>query len=257
MARIRPYNFTLMPEHKIFVPFLHHEKEVIVKINCKEKISRSIPLVFLLAFAVLGTGCATSRSEVKLAGPSESAGTYQVTKQTVVLVRSVKDERVFEETPSSPSIPSIGHEGTNNASADTKARAFARKRNGFGKALGEVLLEKGQTVSDVVRDNVVAAFRQAGFRTTTDPKDAGRSPMVVDVHVKQLWAWMNPGFWSISMNASITTNLDTNKSRSPVVVDAHAEKGAMAATDGTWVEILDMALKDYRDKVAKEYANLP
>lgn len=226
--------------------------------NWKEKnMSRKIPLIFLLAFSALAAGCATSRSEVKLASPSESAGSFHVTKHTVVLVRSVEDERVFEDAPSSPSIPSIGHEGTSQASADTKARAFARKRNGFGKALGEVLLEPGQTVASVVRDNVVAAFRQAGFRTTTDPREAGGSPMVVDVHVKQLWAWMQPGFWAITLKANIETDLKSNRSSSPVKVSAHAEQSGMAATDSSWVEVLDAALKDYRDKVAKEYANLP
>lgn len=225
-----------------------------MQINCKY-VPQKITMVFLLAFTVLAAGCATSRSEVTLASPDK--GGYQVTKRTVVLVRSVKDERVFEEAPSDPKIPSLGHEGTSNASADIKARAFARKRNGFGKALGEVLLDKNQTVSSVVSDNVVAAFRQAGFRTTTDPREAGASPLVVDVHIKQLWAWVVPGFWSIGLYANITTDLNTTKSPSPVVVDVHKERGAMAVTDGSWVGILDEALKDYRAQVADKFANLP
>jgi hypothetical protein len=119
-----------------------------------------------------------------------------------------------------------------------------------------ILLAPGQTVTSVVRDNVVAAFRQAGFRTVTDPREAGGSPMIVDVHVKQLWAWMQPGFWAITLKANVETDLKSNKSSSPVTVSAHAEQSGMAATDSSWVEVLDAALKDYRDKVAKEYANL-
>jgi hypothetical protein len=218
-------------------------------------VPQKITLGCLIAFAVLASGCATSRSEVKLASPDE--GAYHVTKHTVVLVRSVKDERVFEEAPSDPKIPSLGHEGSSNASADTKARAFARKRNGFGKALGDVLLDKNQTVASVVSDNLVAAFRQAGFRTTTDPGEAGASPLVVDVHIKQLWAWVVPGFWSIGLYANITTDLDTTQSPSPVVVDVHRERGAMAVTDGSWAGILDEALKEYRVQVAEKFANLP
>ncbi len=217
---------------------------------------RNMTAVFLLAVAALASGCATSRSEVKLAGPETAQVKYAFTKSTVVLIRSVTDERVYEEAPSDPSIPSLGHEGAARAAADVKARAFARKRGGFGKALGEVLLQDGQTVASVVRDNLVTAFRQAGYRATTNPAEAGASPLVVDAHIKQFWAWMQPGFFTITLNANIETALVTSRA-TPTVVSMHAENSMMAATDSSWAEIMDKALKDYRAQVAAKFADLP
>ncbi len=211
-------------------------------------------LMLIAALAIL-TGCATSRSEVKLGGAGTTS--YAVTKPKVILIRSVTDERVFEQSPSDSSIPSLGGEGANLASAETKARAIGRKRGGFGKALGDVMLENGQTVADVVRENLTAAFKQAGYRTTSNAAEAGSSPMIIDAHIKQFWAWVQPGFWALTLNTNITTNLDISGVTSPTVVSVHATDSRQIATDSAWIEIVDKALKDYRDQVVAKSANLP
>ena len=212
-------------------------------------------LMLLAAFTIL-TGCATSRSEVKL-GDTGSVNNFAVTKSRVVLIRSVSDERVFEQTPNDPSTPSLGGEGANGASGDTKARAIGRKRGGFGKALGDVLLENGQTVAGVVRENLTAAFKQAGYRTTSSAADAGPSPMIVDVHIKQFWAWVQPGFWAMTLNSHITTDLEISGIASPAVVSVSEKDSRQLVTDGAWIEIVDKALKDYREQASAKAAQLP
>ncbi len=211
-------------------------------------------LMLIAALAIL-TGCATSRSEVKLGGTGTT--NYAVTKSKVILIRSVADDRVFEQSPSDSSIPSLGGEGANLASAETKARAIGRKRGGFGKALGDVMLENGQTVADVVRENLTAAFKQAGYRTTSNAAEAGSSPMIIDVHIKQFWAWAQPGFWAFTLNTNITTNLEISGVTSPTVVSVHATDSRQIVTDSAWIEIVDKALKDYRDQVVTKSADLP
>jgi hypothetical protein len=42
--------------------------------------------------------------------------------------------------------------------AEVKARAIGRKRNTYGKALGDMVLEGGQTVEGVVREYLVIAL---------------------------------------------------------------------------------------------------
>jgi hypothetical protein len=209
-----------------------------------------ITKILLLAVAVLVAGCATSRSEIKLASPVTTQASYPVTKSTVVLIRSVTDERVFEEAPSVASIPS-------EETLDTRARAVGRKRNTVGKAMGVVLLENGQTVSSVVRDNLLTALNRAGYRTTTNPTEAGASPLIMDVHIKQFWAWFQPGFWAIRLNANIETSLVTNRDALETAVSVHAENSRQFATDDAWAEIIDTALKDYRTQVTKKFAHLP
>jgi hypothetical protein len=212
-------------------------------------------LMLIAALAVLA-GCATSRSEVKL-GDTDSVNKFAVTKSKVVLIRSVTDERQFEQSPDDPSTPSLGGEGANGASGDIKARAIGRKRGGFGKALGDVLLENGQTVAGVVRENLTAAFKQAGYKTTSSAADAGPSPMIVDVHIKQFWAWVQPGFWAMTLSSHITTDLEISGTAAPAVVSVSEKESRQLVTDSAWIEIVDKALKDYREQASAKAAGLP
>jgi hypothetical protein len=200
------------------------------------------------------TGCATSRSEITLKAPISAAAT--ATSGQVVVIRSVADERVFEQAPKDPSIPSLGHEGSENASAETKASAIGRKRNTWGKALGDVLLDNGATVAGVVRENLATALTQAGYQVK-DESAAGSAPLIIDVHIKQFWAWFRPGFWSITLNTDIATDLLFSGMPQPTSVTIHAEESRQIATDSAWMEIVEKALGDYRTQVAAKAAGFP
>jgi uncharacterized lipoprotein YajG len=214
-------------------------------------------LAGLLGATVFLTGCATSRSEIKLGGPDTGQASYTVTKTKTILVRSVTDERVFEESPQDPSMPSLGGEGVSNAPADIKARAIGRKRNGYGKALGDVLLENGQTVTGIVRENLTSALKRAGYRVTSNAADAGTSPTIIDVRIKKFWAWLQPGFWALTLHTNITTDLEVSGASSPSVVTVHTKDSRQLATDSAWIEIVDKALTDYRTQVIAKSDGLP
>jgi hypothetical protein len=97
--------------------------------------------IALLCVGTILAGCATSRSEIRLSSPAPAATPQATTTDRAVVIRSVHDERVFEQAPDDPSTPSLGFEGASQASDDLKARAVGRKRNSFGKAMGDILLE--------------------------------------------------------------------------------------------------------------------
>jgi hypothetical protein len=203
----------------------------------------------ILCFSVMLAGCATSRSEIKLDSPAIVAPTTTATTaQPVVVIGKITDERVFEHDPRDPSTPSLGFGGPDKATADVKARAVARKRNGYGLALGDVLLQQGKTVEDVVRENLAAAFQQAGYQVRGE-SDAGPSPLVVDVHIKQFWAWFTPGAFVVTLSDNIATDLVFNGVGAPVVVSAHVEKHYAIATDKDWIQIVDNGLDAYRAEV--------
>jgi uncharacterized lipoprotein YajG len=214
------------------------------------KITASVNVCLIALCAVL-TGCATSRSEIKLAGPVANAPTSSVSNGPIVVIRSVKDERVFEQAPSNPSTPSLGFEGSDKASAELKARAIGRKRNGFGQALGDVTLADNQTVESVVRENLTAAFEQAGYRVkniaTDDP-----SVVVADVHIKKFWAWVKPGFLAITLSTDIATDISLSGAVEPVVISVHAEDGRQIVPESAWIEIVGTALTDYRAQAAQK-----
>jgi uncharacterized lipoprotein YajG len=210
----------------------------------------------LLLCAALA-GCATTRSEVKLGGPEPAPAAAAVTKARAVFIRAVTDERIFQQAPSDPSIPSLGFEGADKASAEIKARAIGRKRGGFGQAMGDVLLENGQTVTEVLKENLAAGLRDAGYRVANNTADAGQSPIIMDVRIKQFWAWFRPGFWAITLSTNIMTSLEVQGMSAPTDVSVHAENSGMAATESAWIEIVNKALKEYRGQVVAKAASLP
>lgn len=220
----------------------------------------AIPL--LLVSAIL-TGCATSRSEVKLSttattpatATAVSAQTQSASNGKTVFIRSVKDERVFEEAPKEPSTPSLGSEGAKGSPELIKAKAIARKRNTFGKALGDVLLGEGQTVTGVVKNDLKNALKKAGYRV--EEFDASRPDMIVlDVHIKQFWAWFQPGFWAIKLNANIETVIDVSGSGSPTTVSVHTEDSRQVATDSAWIEAVDKGRQAYEAEAAIKLKDL-
>ncbi|PXX40235.1 flagellar biosynthesis protein [Undibacterium pigrum] len=214
----------------------------------------AIPL--LLVSAIL-TGCATSRSEVKLStttATTQSAEAISASNGRTVYIRSVRDERVFEEAPKEPSTPSLGYEGGKGSPELIKAKAIARKRNTFGKAMGDVLLGEGQTVTSVVKSDLRNALVKAGYRV--EEIDASRPDMLVlDVHIKQFWAWFQPGFWAIKLNANIETVIDVS-GFSSTTVSVHTEDSRQVATDSAWIEAVDKGRKAYEAEATLKLKSL-
>ena len=205
----------------------------------------------LLAASLLLGGCATNRSEVRLAQPGVPATRSPNVNAPTAVIRTVSDERTFEQAPDEPSTPSLGFEGALQATAEAKSRAIGRKRNTFGKALGDVFLQDGQTVEGIVRENLAAALREAGFNVrgeqVTDP-----ASLVIDVHVKKFWAWVQPGFWAITVNADISTDLDISTASSPLPVTIHVEDARQFVTDSAWIETIEKALQSYRREASSK-----
>lgn len=205
-------------------------------------------LVALCCCMVLA-GCATSRSEVALHSPTVVAPAATANaEERVVVIGTVTDERTFEQAPSDPSTPSLGFGGADKATADIKARAIGRKRNSYGKAMGDVLLQSGHTVEGEIKENLTAAFTQAGYQVK-DPSDAGPAALTVDVHIKQFWSWFTPGVFTITLSSNIATDLAFKGAQAPMAVSTHVEDSYGGATETNWIEITDKGLDAYRAEV--------
>ena len=122
--------------------------------------SRKLFAVCCLAF--LG-GCATSRSYMRL-DVSHSSATVTTPSGKAVVIDAVKDERRFEESPGDPSVPSLKPGDEYKLGAEERKRAIARKRNGWGKAMGDILLENGETVETLTHDLVADGFARHGYQ---------------------------------------------------------------------------------------------
>jgi len=195
---------------------------------------------------VLG-GCATSRSVLDVPPPAASAAAQTSGKE--VLVTSVRDRRSFEINPPSPSIPSL--DPGEDQSDTIKARAVGRKRNAFGKALGDILLKEGQTVETLTTASIRQAFAEKGYKVIDSKEQATGNTLFVEATVDKFWSWMNPGFASITLSTEISSNLTIKSSGSnkTATVSVKAADGFQTGMESNWVEVINKALHAYVDEL--------
>ena len=192
---------------------------------------------------VVVTGCATSRSVVPVDVPVDRDSGAQ---NGSIFIESVVDNRMFENAPRNPSTPSLGFEGASAASDEMKARAIGRKRNAYGKALGDVILPENQTVEELIRKYATAAFNDAGWQVVENAS----ADQIVAIQIDELWAWFKPGFWAITLNSNVSTTLTFVQNEVKIPVSVHVEDTRQMATESAWKEIVEMALSEYRKKVS-------
>ncbi|HIJ78974.1 MAG: hypothetical protein OEY01_07875 [Desulfobulbaceae bacterium] len=210
--------------------------------------------LFLVHFLVVG--CATNRGVVNL--QLEGSTVSQATNGKSIFVQSVSDARVFEEAPRSADIPSLGFGGATAASNEIKKRAIARKRNGFGKALGDILLDEGQTVEKVVKDTVCRSFKELGYEVIDDPAKVDKDTIIAKVTIDKFWSWMNPGFWAITLNSEISTKIELKDSSKQIdeTIYAKVDGKYQVAGTGNWLEIMQKGLTEYSGKLKAEFSGL-
>lgn len=201
----------------------------------------------LMLLGVFASGCSSigsmDRSVITMPAAPVAASAPSADAPAVV-IRSVTDARVFEAAPRNPSTPSLGPDG---GGADVQARAVARKRHGYGGAVGDVLLAPGETVESLTRRHVVAAFQQAGVRVIEGSAASPETPRV-DVRIDQFWAWLHPAFM-IHHTTHIQTTLSVAGAE-PVVVTGHFEREGPLPPDHVFIEAYQQALTAYRNDLA-------
>lgn len=215
-----------------------------------EKVSKISLLFFLFAFLGLN-GCATNRGVVSLQLPSDTTLVESIGKD--VFIESVSDERVFEEKPKTQDIPSLGFGGSSVATTDIKKRAIARKRNGFGQAMGDILLEEGQTVETVIANTIKRAFSESGYNVVVNKEDITPETTIVKATIQKFWAYMTPGFWALTLSSDISTNIEiASNGNVKKTISVHSDGKYQIATEANWMEVIDLSIQKYIVGVKKE-----
>lgn len=210
-----------------------------------------LPLVlFAAATLLLQSGCVTGRRELTLNVPTSSP--VAVSKGKIYL-SAVTDDRGFQNKPSDPSTPSIDGD-VNAVSAAQKDRMIGRQRNTYGHAMGDIALSNNDTVTQRVRLLVTEGFHRAGYEVVTDP--AGATP--VTVSVEKFWAWMTPGFWTLSFEARIATQVTVKSpaATQKFTVLAYGINHGQIAKDGNWQEVFVPTFEDYLTNFKHEVEKL-
>ncbi|WP_087750439.1 flagellar biosynthesis protein [Paraburkholderia caledonica] len=194
-------------------------------------------VIYGLAASILA-GCAVGRTTVDVSasqGNNPATGKY-------VRIDSAQDKRTFTVAPPSADMASL--DPAEDSSDASKARAIGRKRNGYGKALGDVVLPEGKTVSGLVESALTTGFQQAGYVVVKqgDPNFDSAAP--VTAQIVDFWAWFQPGFWSVTTNQKSEVKLsgDIGALHGDETIKTRVSESKQVVTSGDWQEIVEKGL---------------
>jgi len=209
-------------------------------------------LTLVFAISVLFfTGCATKRGEVALQVPTSKVETAPSNGKQV-FINSVVDKRIFEVKPPQPSTPSLD---PSEAQDDTiKARAVGRKRNGYGMALGDILLNENQSVPSVIKTSLKEALVDKGYHVIENKTEITSQTYIADVKIIKFWSWMNMGFWALTISCEIQTDIEFKQEGNPKTYSLHVKAADSFQTgmESNYIEVMQKALKEYSLQVKKE-----
>ena len=210
-----------------------------------------LPLVlFAAATLLLQSGCVTGRRTLSLDVPS---GVAPAATKGKVYIAAVTDDRVFQNKPSDPSIPSIDGDVA-TLSAHQKDVMIGRQRNTWGHAMGDIGLSDNDSVTKRVHSLVEEGLKRSGYEVGSSPD----APNSVSVSINQFWAWMTPGMWALTFEARISTKvtLKTVAGSSDFVVLGLGTNHGQVAKDENWQEAFQPAFADYLANFKREMAKV-
>ena len=159
----------------------------------------TIRLAAAILCALLASGCVTGRRVVPLEVPEGGASSGE---RGEIFVGAVEDARTFENKPAAPSTPSITG-NVDSLTPEQKQIFIARQRNGYGKAMGDVVLPDGQTVPERMRLLIKAGLASNGYKLTDD----SAAPNSATARVDQFWGWFTPHFATLSFEANVSATI--------------------------------------------------
>jgi hypothetical protein len=213
------------------------------------RISGLACLVGLLLACGLATGCATGRGTIDLK-PADTAN--PATGPEIRLVR-VSDRRVFQVDPPSPWIPSVMNDEIENTAITS--RAIARKRGGFGMALGDIVLPEGRTVVQVTREALSRGLRESGYRVLEEGDPGYDAAIPLQADIQQFWAWVSPGMWTLTLefDSRIRVSGPIQHFDDGEEFRGHAITNPSAAFTDDWIDVMNKGLENLNDDIKSRH----
>ena len=192
---------------------------------------------------VLLTGCVIGRRTIDLSVPSFPDSTLE---KGEIFIGSIEDNRVFQNRPSNPSIPSVDGD-VNSLTQKEKEMMIGRQRGGFGNAMGDIALPADGSVVERTRRLLEEGFRWRGYSIASDSS----APNSASVTIDQFWAWFTPGFFMISFEARVYCTIKLTKSdvSSTIVVKGYGINKGQIASNANWQLAYERAFRDFLSKL--------
>ena len=185
-------------------------------------------------------GCALNRGELALQAP-EVANPEQGAPVRII---EVVDKRVFAIAPPDPSTPSLKNDEIDDP-AITK-RAIARKRGGYGAALGDILLPEGETVEKLTASALASALKEKGYRVVSAGEPGYDEALPLSANINQFWGWFTPGFWTIKLEyrADVELTGDWPLTGDKRTVGGNSRYSGLAADTSAWRQLMNDGLSN-------------
>jgi len=212
--------------------------------------SKNLLTIAFAISALFFSGCATKRGEVALQVPTAKAETVPSNGKQIY-INSIVDRRMFEPKPTDPSTPSLD---PSEAQSDTiKARAVGRKRNGYGMALGDILLNEDQSVNSVVKNALKEALVSKGYHVIENKEQITPQTYIADAKIIKFWSWMNMGFF-LTISCEIETKVDLKKEGDAKTYNVHVKAADTFATglESNYMAVMQKALQKYIEEAKTE-----
>ena len=206
---------------------------------------------FILSSALIVglTGCVSTRGLVSLESPAKLQDS-SVELKKVAVINIIEDKRVFENKPKQANIPSLKG-GLEKATDSDKSKAIARKRNGYGKAMGDIML-RDVTVDSVIQKRVESALTKSGYKVV--PMSQELNPdLILNIKIDKFWSWMQPGFSYVTLNTEIETEIqNVNDPKNSIHTYNKLSKPTALASGSKWIKTINEALDEYENKLVDQ-----
>ncbi len=192
----------------------------------------------LICVIFILNGCAAGTRNIELNSPSYS---NEVSASGNIIIGNIQDKRVFEAAPKSPSTPSVDGDLA-KTSKETLSTLIGRQRNGYGMAMGDIVLPNGDTVQEVTRKLLTTALESRGYNVVDNKTDAYN----LTVDVNKFWAWFSPGMFSVSFEADIqcTVHFDNGTTKRSLDVSGYGVNKGQVASNANWQLAYERAFQD-------------
>lgn len=200
---------------------------------------------FLFLVCIVLSACAVGRTTVEVKKQFELEN--NPAEGVAVQISEVTDSRAFKIKPANPYEPSVDPSETE----DISASAVGRKRGGFGKAFGSVVLANGETVNAIIEDAVKTGYQKAGYRVLPSEGTDENGAMKVKVVIEKFWSWFNPGFWAVTVSNQASVELMDEASSKSIRVETKVSDKMQAVTDSDWAAIISAGLDSLIEEVAQ------
>lgn len=199
--------------------------------------------LILMTFVL--TGCVTGTRNIDIMPPEY---TNEKSVSGAIYIEAIDDKRKFEESPKSPSIPSVKGDLA-NISQEKLSTLVGRQRNGFGAAMGDVALLEGESIQQKVRDLLTVGLASRGYEVV----DNANADTKISVDVNEFWAWFSPGFASISFESKLQCNIEFTDAAGDVSFDVSGygiNKGQVAS-NANWELAYQRAFTNFLEELDK------